>query len=257
MFQALFLIVDDIMDHSLTRRGAACWYKVPAVGMTAINDSLMIENVMYALIRQHLGDHPCYVQLVEIFHEAMLVTSIGESLDMQTALKDLDEFTVEQYTAIVHNKTAFYSFYLPVAAAMLLAGHRDATQFAAAKEILYEIGHFFQVQDDYLDCFGDPAVTGKIGTDIQDKKCSWLAVQCMTRASPEQREVMLRCYGQPDEADVARVKAIYDELGLRAAYAEYEERSYSEIELRIQQLPVDFPKAIFYQIMAVIYRRKH
>ena len=45
-------------------------------------------------------------------------------------------------------------------------------------------------QDDYLDLFGDPSVTGKIGTDIQDNKCSWLVVQCLQRASPEQRQIL-------------------------------------------------------------------
>uniref|UniRef100_A0A1B0G6N1 Uncharacterized protein n=1 Tax=Glossina morsitans morsitans TaxID=37546 RepID=A0A1B0G6N1_GLOMM len=41
----------------------------------------------------------------------------------------------------------------------------------------------YQVQDDFLDCFGKPEVTGKLRTDIQDNKCSWLAVVCMQRAN--------------------------------------------------------------------------
>ena len=47
------------------------------------------------------------------------------------------------------------------------------------------------LQDDFLDCFGDPAVTGKVGTDIEENKCSWLVVQALQRATPSQREILM------------------------------------------------------------------
>lgn len=54
------------------------------------------------------------------------------------------------------NKTAYYSFYLPVALAMRMAGYKDAEMFRQTKTILMEVGNFFQAQDDFIDCFGDP-----------------------------------------------------------------------------------------------------
>uniref|UniRef100_A0A1B0A7N4 Uncharacterized protein n=1 Tax=Glossina pallidipes TaxID=7398 RepID=A0A1B0A7N4_GLOPL len=57
------------------------------------------------------------------------------------------------------------------------------------KQCLHTIANFvsnqndcYQVQDDFLDCFGKPEVTGKLGTDMQDNKCSWLPAVCMQRA---------------------------------------------------------------------------
>ncbi len=90
------------------------------------------------------------------------------------------------------HKTAFYSFYLPIAAAFVLAGGPLGTDaaLAEAREILLIMGEYFQIQDDYLDAYADAATLGKIGTDIQDNKCSWLVVQALMRG------IALCCSGE-------------------------------------------------------------
>ena len=52
------------------------------------------------------------------------------------------------------------------------------------------MGHLYNVQDDYLDCFGDTSQTGKIGTDIQNRKCSWLIVKALENANSSQSTVL-------------------------------------------------------------------
>ena len=59
--------------------------------------------------------------------------------------------------------------------------------FNKAEGILLSMGEYFQVQDDYLDCYGDPNTIGKIGTDVIDNKCSWLIVQALIYATPDQK----------------------------------------------------------------------
>uniref|UniRef100_A0A8D8H866 Farnesyl pyrophosphate synthase n=1 Tax=Culex pipiens TaxID=7175 RepID=A0A8D8H866_CULPI len=131
----------------------------------------------------------------------------------------------------------------------------DPEVFRQTKTILLEIGRFFQAQDDFLDCFGDPAVTGKIGTDIEEGKCTWLAVVCMQRASDEQKDIMKEFYGSSDPEKVARVKKLYEELGLPTTYAIYEEESYNIIKTHIQQISRGLPHELFFKIMEKIYRR--
>lgn len=62
--------------------------------------------------------------------------------------------------------------------------------YRQAKTILLEMGHLFQVRDDYLDCYGDLKSTGKVGTDIPEGKCSWLITVALQRATPEQRKAL-------------------------------------------------------------------
>ena len=104
---------------------------------------------------------------------------------------DVSRYTLENYIDISTYKTAYYSFYLPVACGLIVAGIEDEAAFKISEEILIPMGQYFQIQDDYLDCFADPEVLGKIGTDIQDNKCSWLVCKALSRCTPEQKELLM------------------------------------------------------------------
>lgn len=259
LLQAFFLVSDDIMDSSLTRRGQICWYQKPGIGLDAVNDALLLEACVYRLLKLCCRQQPYYLNLLELFLQSSYQTEIGQTLDLITAPQgnvDLGRFTEKRYKSIVKYKTAFYSFYLPVAAAMYMAGIDGEKEHASAKKILLQMGEFFQIQDDYLDLFGDPSVMGKIGTDIQDNKCSWLVVQCLQRASPGQRQLLQENYGQKEAEKVARVKALYEELDLPAVFAQYEEDSYARLIGLIEQCASPLPRAVFLGLAHKIYKRK-
>merc|ERR1712232_796106 len=138
----------------------------------------------------------------------------------------------DRWTLIVKYKTAFYSFYMSVALGMIVAGITDVAEYNACRDILLTMGVYFQAQDDYLDCFGTPSQIGKIGTDIQDKKCGWLFAQAYHQlASDKQRQFLDETYGNVKVGSTgeAAVKALYSELELPELYERYEQSSYDFI----------------------------
>eukprot|EP00980_Cylindrotheca_fusiformis_P016928 scaffold5156_cov143-Cylindrotheca_fusiformis.AAC.8 len=255
--QAFFLVADDVMDESPTRRGQPCWYKLEKVGWIAINDSFILESFVFTIIKKHFGASPYYQKLVDLFLKITQNTEFGQLLDLtsQTPGKvDLTRFTLERYQMIVKYKTAFYTFYLPVAIGMITAGVTDEAAFKLAESICLKMGEYFQIQDDYLDCFGDPEVIGKVGTDIQDNKCSWLVVQALNVCSPAQRKVLESNYGQWDDKKVEKVKSLYRELDLPKVFTDYEEASYASIQEDLQKVDC-MPKECFDILLKKIYKR--
>ncbi|KAL2483686.1 Uncharacterized protein Fot_45130 [Forsythia ovata] len=237
--QAYFLVLDDIMDNSHTRRGQPCWFRLPKVGMIALNDGIILRNHISRILKYHFKGKPYYVDLVDLFNEVEFQTAHGQMIDLITTLvgeKDLSKYSLPLHHRIVQYKTAYYSFYLPVACALLMSGE-NLDNHVDVKNVLIEMGTYFQVQDDYLDCFGDPEVIGKIGTDIEDFKCSWLVVKALEHCNEEQKKTLYENYGKEDPACVAKIKELYKTLKLQDIYFEYESQSYEKITKSIEAHP--------------------
>jgi len=233
LLQAMFLVSDDIMDGSKTRRNSPCWYLHEGVGMIAINDAFILESSIYMLIKKYFKNTPFYADLYELFHEVTMQTELGQMLDLLTAPEDkvdLANFNFDKYYFIVRYKTAFYSFYLPVALAMHMAGIATPQNLKSAKDVLIPLGEYFQVQDDYLDCYGDSEYIGKIGMDIQDNKCGWLINKALEIVTPEQRKVLDENYGKKDSVAEKKVKDLYIQIELERHYREYEAQAIKKVE---------------------------
>ncbi|KAM0044259.1 putative transferase [Helianthus debilis subsp. tardiflorus] len=256
--QAYFLVLDDIMDGSHTRRGQPCWFRLPKVGLIAANDGLILRNHVPRILKKHFRGKPYYVDLVDLFNEVEFQTASGQMIDLITTLvgeKDLSKYSLSIHRRIVQYKTAYYSFYLPVACALLMFGE-DLDNHVEVKNVLVEMGTYFQVQDDYLDCFGAPEVIGKIGTDIEDFKCSWLVVKALELANEEQKKVLHENYGKKDPSSVAKVKELYNTLNLQGVFEDYESTSYKKLITSIEGHPSKAVQAVLKSFLGKIYKRQ-
>jgi farnesyl diphosphate synthase len=168
-------------------------------------------------------------------------------------------------------KTAFYSFYLPVALAMHMYGIpasypassplASTRPYEVALSILLPLGEYFQIQDDFLDYSADPELLGKVGTDIVDNKCSWCINTALSVATKEQKEVLYANYGQKDPEKEKEVKKVFEEVGLREKYKIYEAKVYEELMAAIKQKVVEvdgergLKKEVFFGFLEKIYKR--
>lgn len=134
----------------------------------------------------------------------------------------------------------------------------------------------FPFQDDYLDCFGDSAVTGKEGTDIQDGKCTWLLINALDRMdrSGEDWQVLQvsvhiaypldlsygsafqENYGKPDTSQVSRVKQLYSRLQLERRYEEFELEEFKKLKGQIDCFPIIPLRGLLMDLLADLHQRK-
>lgn len=260
LLQAYFLVADDMMDHSKTRRGQPCWYLQEGVENIAINDSFMLEGSIYMLLKRHFRNEKCYVDLLDLFHEVTFQTELGQLIDLVSAddtVVDLDKFSLSKHSFIVIFKTAYYSFYLPVVLAMLMSGINTEEDLKQVHDVLIPLGEYFQIQDDFLDCFGTSEQIGKIGTDIKDNKCSWVVNQALLHANDEQRKLLDNNYGKKDDESEERCKQLFRDLNIEKIYYQYEEDIVNKLKSLIEQIDESrgLKKGVLTSFLEKVYKR--
>lgn len=143
---------------------------------------------------------------------------------------------------------------------MRMAGVSNQASYDLALSILLPLGEYFQVQDDFLDCYGSAEVIGKIGTDILDNKCSWNINVALANATPEQRKVLDENYGQKNSESEAKVKEVFssENVDIPKRFAEYEKESYEKIMGLINQVDEEksgMKREVFESFLKKVYKR--
>lgn len=215
-FQAAALTHDDLMDGSDTRRGqpsAHRWFsaRVPtlldagraarfgAAGAILVGDLLLAtsSSVLFRAVRDLPADVVAHT--TEIFEAMAAEVALGQYLDLVAAHAPWSDGSgLELAWRVITAKTARYSVELPLTLGARLAGAPEET-IAWLAELGRHVGIAFQLRDDVLGVFGDPAVTGKpAGDDLREGKRTVLIALAYQAAGDGDRALLERDLGRRD-----------------------------------------------------------
>jgi len=208
------LVHDDIMDANELRRGKPTLHKTAGVDF-AINagDSLHTVNMrMVHDAAKRLGPDRGE-KFFDMFTEMLLVTAEGQYYDMMLTkrVKDIRNFTLEDYYKSIAAKTSYYTVYGPMQFGAMIAGQKDA-ELERIKEYGYPLGIAFQMKDDILDCLADEKKFGKtIGNDIMEGVKTAILWHFVRNASePELKKVEAVYKKERQEKTKEDVKMVMD-----------------------------------------------
>lgn len=220
VFHNFTLLHDDVMDNAQTRRGRECVHRKWNTATAILSGDVMLIEA-YRLLED---SEPKYLSAVHrLFTRMAREICEGQQWDMD--FEKRKEVTMDEYMQMIRLKTAvLFANALQIGA--LLA---DAPQ--NAQNALYEygiqLGLAFQIEDDYLDCFGNPATFGKaIGGDIREGKKTWMRVTALSLGMQQQ-----------DSRDVDYVLSEYRRLGVDEKARNEISRLTNEAIRHLEHLP--------------------
>lgn len=208
LFHNFTLIHDDIMDKAPLRRG-----KPTVHALYGESTALLSGDVMMVAAYDHLNriNSEYLHKILHLFNRTAREVCEGQQLDMD--FEKRDTVSLAEYLEMIQLKTSV------LLAASLQMGAVIGGAGEGNQNHLYEFGRnlgiAFQVQDDYLDAFGDPEKFGKqVGGDILANKKTFLAIRAMEMASPADKDELTRLMQENPSDKVERVLAIFRSCGV-------------------------------------------
>lgn len=210
MFHNFSLMHDDIMDEAPLRRGKKSVHEKWDINTAILSGDAMLI-LAYRLFEGYEPEE--FRALAKLFSETALQVCEGQQLDIDFETRD--DVEVVEYLKMIEQKTAVL-----LGAAMEM-GAIVAQASEAEKEVMYEFGKnlgiAFQLQDDYLDVFGDPETFGKqVGGDIIANKKTYLYLMALEKGRAEHQKELIHLYSiSPNDSSqkIKRVEEIFTESG--------------------------------------------
>lgn len=205
------LLHDDLMDNADMRRGHLTVHKKWNDNTAILSGDSML---VLAFQRMMLCDEKHLKDILDLFTVTALEIGEGQQYDMEFETRN--DVKEEEYIEMIRLKTSvLLACALKIGAILADASAEDADNLYKFGE---QIGLAFQLQDDYLDVYGDSKVFGKeIGGDITSNKKTYMLINAFNKANAAQREELTRWVSARDfdrNEKVDAVTRLYNEIGI-------------------------------------------
>lgn len=205
------LLHDDLMDNADMRRGHLTVHKKWNNNTAILSGDSMLVLAFQRMMQcdtKHLKD------ILDLFTVTALEIGEGQQYDMEFETRN--DVKEEEYIEMIRLKTSvLLACALKIGAILADASAEDADNLYKFGE---QIGLAFQLQDDYLDVYGDSKVFGKeIGGDITSNKKTYMLINAFNKANDAQREELTRWVSARDfdrNEKVDAVTRLYNEIGI-------------------------------------------
>ena len=224
IFHNFTLLHDDVMDKADIRRGRPTVHKA-----WNENTAILSGDAMQIIATQKICEAPIRVlkEVLDLYNKTALEICEGQQFDMEFETRE--DVTREEYIEMIRLKTAVL-IGCALKRGAIIAG-ATPSQADAMYKFGENIGLAFQLQDDYLDVYGDAETFGKkIGGDILNNKKTYMLISALSMAEGATKErLQALLAGKADDEKIAQVTAIYGELGIdkiaREKIAEYSQKA--------------------------------